>query len=195
MEPYKVSLVIVGEWNKRIFSPNWIKAQLLDLAPEAKIEVNVNLENLDVTYSHEGVSLNVRDSVLELTTDSYNPKRGKQIGVVCNKIIHLFPQTPVRALGVNVRFELTDEIIQTNRLVKAFRDSWDTKINGFLPYEQKYSLVSNSKEYDTNLIYTHYQDENGSLNVNFHYAQGLDLSESIVSEHVIEAKKILENEN
>ena len=48
-----------------------------------------------------------------------------------------------------------------------FRDSWDT--NGFLPYEQKYSLVSNKGV--RYLIYTHYQDENGSLNVNFHYAQ------------------------
>ncbi len=120
------TIVIVGAWNIAIFTPEWIKNNVLrdDDFPEFKIEYPLNvLQSLRYTTSDFAFCIADNKLLFSLLTDS--TKAEKELISVINAICQKLPHTPVSALGINFCFETDKEIeaikglSDTIELVKA----------------------------------------------------------------------------
>lgn len=97
------SLVIMGAWNPRIFSPPWAKQWL---APEADIGVSIAVGNpsLPLRLEFRGLQLTVMSSRLVLQTAQLDDGSLQSAQECAIRILDLLPHTPLRAVGINVQF-------------------------------------------------------------------------------------------
>lgn len=111
------TIVIVGAWNIAIFTPDWIKKNVLreEDFPEFKIEYPLNvLQSLRYTTGNFAFCIAENKLLFSLLTDS--TKAEKELISVINAICQKLPHTPVSALGINFWFETDKEIEALNGL-------------------------------------------------------------------------------
>lgn len=120
------TIVIVGAWNIAIFTPDWIKKNVLreEDYPEFKIEYPLNvLQSLRYVTSDFAFCIAENKLLFSLLTDT--TKAEKELISVINAICQKLPHTPVSALGINFWFETDKEIevlnglSDTSKLVEA----------------------------------------------------------------------------
>lgn len=111
------TIVIVGSWNIAIFTPDWIKKNVLreEDFPEFRIEYPLNvLQSLRYTTGNFAFYIAENKLLFSLLTDS--TKAEKELISVINTICQKLPHTPVSALGINFWFETDKEIEALNGL-------------------------------------------------------------------------------
>ncbi|MEP7169128.1 MAG: hypothetical protein ABI855_07120 [Bacteroidota bacterium] len=121
---------------------------------------------------------------MEVNIEKFDEKKGLKAGEIIIKIFELLPQTPVKAIGVNIRFELkADNNCELTKVLKGvtggFRD--------FKLTQTKQSLTKD--KYILNII-TDYLDENFSVNFNFHYKNIITFDPQFLNEHFKETQTI-----
>lgn len=111
------SLVIVGDWNKSIFNPEWVGEYIFDI-PGAKIKVEIPTDNISLNsfrYTYNHVSFNISGARLQFSAENNTDEEFNYIGEIALKISRLLPHTPTIAFGINHVIkvkpdELTDSI-------------------------------------------------------------------------------------
>ena len=97
------TLVVVGDWNTRIFTPDWVGAKLFE-ADDLTTEVSLTPGQSMVRFTHAGVRIIPQDDrlvigVQDIASDTLS--RAEEVGV---RLLSLLPHTPVTAYGVNFGF-------------------------------------------------------------------------------------------
>jgi hypothetical protein len=108
-------LVLVGMWNRRIFSADWIKNYLL---PQDDFTIEFSL-NLDGSHriSSEKIRIEFHNDRLIFIPKNNNIATYELISDLSIKIADYFPHTPVISYGINFIFECQNSNIQ-NQLIK-----------------------------------------------------------------------------
>lgn len=187
MIPNQVSVIILGNWNPRIFRPFWIKTQLFGLPPENEIQGLVNFDELDFAFEHNGITLFPKYNSLEIQIIEYSQEKGLIVGELVKKILELLPQTPIKALGVNIKYNFTNEI--SNIVLEQLR-SVNLKIKNLEVNQLKYSSVK--ELYVVNMI-CELSPSIININFNFHYPRIIEFTKEFINDHVSETKIIFEN--
>src|SRR6056297_3146666 len=103
-----INIMCLGNWNKKIFTPSWVAANLFELK-ENKIEAFFNPNEMDMGFKLEDVSLFPKDTSVEIKLDKINDKSIELSGKLLNRLLALLPHTPLRAIGVNVRYKFNNK--------------------------------------------------------------------------------------
>ncbi|MCA4897463.1 MAG: hypothetical protein ACK514_01020 [Bacteroidota bacterium] len=189
MQPVQVSTVIVGSWNPRIFTPSWIKTNLFGLTDGQEIQGMVNFEEMDFGFQHQGVLLFARPNLVEVNFDGYERKKAELASTAVIRILELLPQTPIKALGVNIRYILNRK--DTSPLVTAINNTQCT----FGEFQlNQIKQTSERKNYQINIISDIFKDSI-QANFNFHYSKIAPFEPNFINVHFEETQKILKNGN
>ena len=183
-----LNIICPGSWNKRIFTPAWVASNLFELEKN-EIEVAFNPAEMDMGYSYNNkVVLFPRDNSIEIKVNVID-EESKIFSVnLINKILSLLPQTPIRALGFNIRyvFKKDEDYPIVNRMNQIICNYDEFSTN----------QIKFSKEFDNyqlNLI-TEIKANEYIINFNFHHRLEHFPEEMIFDEEAIN-KKIEETQN
>jgi hypothetical protein len=97
------SIVMVGGWNVRIFSPLWVTQHLTD-EQEVGLEVAVNNPALPMRLVFEGLQMEVSGTRIALKPAAADGETLRRLQRVARRILELLPHTPVSAVGVNLKY-------------------------------------------------------------------------------------------
>lgn len=105
VEPFNWNVVIVGAWNVAILTPDGIRRRLFELADDQPIEVEMAIDRPGAfRVGHEGIVVSPTNRALEIAgRECTLPllKRAAAIGALAVKVL---PETPMTAVGVNIRY-------------------------------------------------------------------------------------------
>ncbi|MFW6047261.1 MAG: hypothetical protein ACOCP4_05705 [Candidatus Woesearchaeota archaeon] len=189
---FSINIMCLGNWNKKIFTPSWVAANLFELK-ENKIEAFFNPNEMEMGYKLEGVTIFPKDTSVELKLDEINDKSIKLSGKLLNRLLTLLPHTPLRAIGVNVRykFDKKKDIPIVNKINRI-----SCKFDDFATNQIKFSKELEKTELN---IIIDFQGNEYIVNFNFHhniehYPEGFDFNDNIIFDKIGTTKKIIENE-
>ncbi len=194
MLPLQISVILPGNWNTKIFTPFWIKERLFEISTHEEIQVILDFTELDWAFQHQNIIIAPHNNFLEIKVQSpelffSNEAYRESFVKILNKILISLPQTPIKALGLNIIYSFMKEDQSTFVSVLS-------KTPNFL------------REFETTMVRKSYQKPDYTINVisellidsvtvnfNFHYPKLIKFDDSFISNHINEAKHILKLEN
>jgi hypothetical protein len=185
MQLIQTSIVILGNWNPRIFTPFWIKKKLFGLDDSDKIQAFTNFEDQNFGFQYNGITIIPQFHVLEIQINQIETTTFLLAAKMVHKIFELLPQTPIKAMGINIRYNLTSENNNSlHRKMKEVPNEFkDFKLN-------QISFKLEKENYTINLI-TEILGDTYVPVLNFHYKKIINLDSDFINNHIIEAEKIL----
>jgi len=113
------SIVINGAWNIRIFSPEWVAA---NLAPETDVGLAVAVGNptAPIRLQFRGIYLRVGAERLVFSPVHLSDQALTTMQDVARTVVTMLPHTPMSAVGINFQYLVEDPPVQ---LLDVFRFS------------------------------------------------------------------------
>lgn len=111
------TVVIVGAWNLAIFSPEWVRKNILrdEDYPDVKILYPINVLH-SLRYSTGKFDFCIGDNRFMFTLTEKTDQAEKDMLNVISSICQKLPHTPVSALGINYVYETDKDIVAVNAL-------------------------------------------------------------------------------
>lgn len=135
LTPFDWSVIVVGGWNRAIYTPAGVMHRLFDIAvEEEQPELNLQIPSDGLgpyKINHEGLVVipDWRRFAVEMPNNDYRSLQSAMD--ICVKAIEDLPETPLYAAGVNVRHRLLDENgedgAELDRLRKELGNAWDDR--------------------------------------------------------------------
>lgn len=116
-------LVVVGLWNKAIFSAEWVQKNILSGTDKIKVEVPIGLDS-SLKFTTNDFSFVIAGSRLEMGSQTLIDSSFQSIIESSRKIFRLLPHTPVNALGINHVFQCKIEEFDFESFF-SFKDTAD----------------------------------------------------------------------
>ncbi len=103
------SVVALGQWNSRIFSPGWVGREVFH-ADEVLAEMAVGATGTTVRYSHENIILQPFDNRLIVSVKEVDPAGDVIVEIerVAETVFSLLSHTPVSGIGVNFGYVIDE---------------------------------------------------------------------------------------
>jgi hypothetical protein len=119
-EPYGWNIVVMGAWNVAILTPDGIRRRLFELPDGTPVEVQIAIDlPAPPRVRHGGLMVAPSASALEISLIQADKASMLRAAGLAKRTLLILPETPVSAVGVNIRYQfavLPDELIN---LVKA----------------------------------------------------------------------------
>lgn len=116
-------LVVVGAWNKSIFTIDWMKQNIYELEVSDQIQVEVPIGNLDssLRYKFDHSSFVIIGNRMEFSAlpNANEQEANNEIIEKSNTIFRLLSHTPVNALGINYQFNFESKDFVFNDFFKS----------------------------------------------------------------------------
>jgi hypothetical protein len=183
-------LVLVGNWNHAIFQKEWVSKFLLP-QKELKVEFPFN----------ERASQRITSDVLRIYTMGdklcFAPLKTdtNTLGLIeelALKLADLLPHTPVKAFGINFKYEEN-----SNQTLLELLETNEANLLAQMYGEIKNSNVRHTFEFDGKLINLDLarQNEHVVINLNFHFdiKDLVEFKEKYNENEILELKKLSEN--
>ncbi len=97
------TVVLVGSWNVRIFSPLWVGQHLFD-SKEVEMEVGIGAGVHPMRYRKGDALIIPRDDRIIFGTRSDRDEALSLLESLSSKTLDLLPHTPISAVGINFGF-------------------------------------------------------------------------------------------
>ncbi len=107
------TIVLVGGWNPKIFSPGWVAGRLFGVkdSQTVKIEAGIGPGVQFLKYYFKGALIIPRDDRLILGLATPMDDQLERIEKLACRVLELLPETPLTAVGVNFGF-VEDDVPQ-----------------------------------------------------------------------------------
>jgi len=159
-----INIIALGSWNKKIFTPNWVSANVFMNTSSEKIEGMFNQEEIEIGYIFKGVLLLPKDSMIEIKVEGDNLSNAENALIFLSRIMTALPHTPIKAIGVNFNYTVTDD---TAPILKNYRD-WKNNVTFDDLSLGKLTLVKSENGFMLSSIIEDRVDETNVL-FNFHF--------------------------
>lgn len=188
----ELSIVCLGKWNKRIFTPAWISSNVLKNDPKNPIEGTINPVDIEITYAFKGIAITAKDHSLDISIIDAGNKTEEKINLateIFNQILKLLPQTPINAVGFNFKVVINKDTPETP-FISKIKKSFIGLDAEFRPSNFKYS----NKLSDNKVLNYIIEQKNEQLiiTINLHYNKlGEDLFKPILLTHYNQSKALV----
>lgn len=110
------SIVCIGNWNTKIFTPQWVMSKLFAVPEGESMNMNVNKENLNLSFIWKGFSFSPTDKVVEIKTSTMDPNTLNQAEDLFARLVDYLPHTPIEAYGYNIKFDFDNSEFAVTKL-------------------------------------------------------------------------------
>jgi hypothetical protein len=192
MRPTQISAIILGNWNPKIFTPLWIKTQLFEIETREEIEIQLDFNDLELGFRYQNLFISPRQNLLDIKIDSIDKffsnatTNEESFANVLIRIFNLLPQTPIKALGINVAY--TFQANDKNVFVNPISDI-KSPLKGFETNSVRRS--AKKENYIINIISEKPSDHTVIVTINYHYHKIIKFEKAFMSQHINDAEKIL----
>ena len=107
-------IVCSGQWNVRIFTPNWVYKNVYCIASHKPMDVKLQYNSAAVQYKYDDIEFSVSDSKLELKCNDLDETKLTKIDGIFKPVTELLNHTPIFAVGYNIVCTLSKEELITN---------------------------------------------------------------------------------
>ncbi|WP_425397464.1 hypothetical protein [Aeoliella sp.] len=163
------SIVLLGYWNRMIFTPEWVGSNLFGSGSSVETVVAL-LPVLPIIYRDTSVSIEISNSRIICRSRRLDSEHALQgVGKTAHEILRLLPETPVKAIGVNYEFV---ENSPSENLVELFSFGDDAPLGeaGWTTEERKIVRRLSDEDDDTLNFTLTYGGEELTVSCNFHTA-------------------------
>lgn len=165
----EASIVSVGSWNSRIFTPSWVSENVFAMPEGESMNVGLNEQQLTLTYMWKDIQLLITDSRIELKTSRCASDKLVLMEQCYLRMSEMLPYTPVNAVGFNLNLQLSqDEYCKTN-VSRLF------KLQTLGDYVGDTLTFKATKEGSVRSFVIHQRENGGDIRINFHYPKPKEL--------------------
>lgn len=157
------SIVCVGKWNPRIFTPNWVASNVFELPEGASMQINLDEESMALTYINNTVSFSVSETSLIISSPVNNIETLNYIDTIFKRIVSMLSHTPISAIGYNINLDLDNEESCN------FEKFLDFKIHAVGNYRPSSLSLSCVKDFAQRSHNVRYKGSNIEIASNFQY--------------------------
>jgi len=115
------SIVSVGSWNPRIFTPEWVSTNVFSMPEGDTMDIALNEKQMNLTYAWNGINLLMTDRGIEMKSDA----KSKDVLIKMEKIYkHLYevlPYTPITAVGYNLNLTFAKEEFDKTKIAEIIK--------------------------------------------------------------------------
>ena len=159
------SIVSVGSWNSRIFTPAWVSANVFAMPDGESMNIELNEQQMTLSYVWKDIQLLMSDTRIEFKSSQCSKETLTLMEQYYQRISELLPYTPVAAVGYNLNLTLTpDEYKQT--VVSGMLEQ--KKIDIYTNGTQTFSAV---KDGAVRSFVVQQNADSAEIRANFHYPQ------------------------
>jgi len=191
------SLVIVGIWNKAIFTPQWVQKYVFTNEEKIKVEYPIDNPDASLKFSSQGISLNIINQNLIFSVENPNTEKFSNLAQKAISVCRALAHTPIFCFGVNHYFEChKDEIKDKN--IFDFSNFQLLQDKGYELISMRNQQTLKFKHHILNIIWS-INDDKVQVEFNNHYDVS-DINsffsifnEDILSERLEESKSYINN--
>jgi hypothetical protein len=187
------TIVILGNWNRAIFNPMWLKDNDVFHEESLKLEFSTTLGMVKMT-GDSVMLIPTNDSLVVAPTEvtDENLKRVEEVAV---KLLEKLPHTPISKVGINLGFNVTD---CDAKLLSHFPNPDNGKFidYGLTPKNQIYQWSFDFEGLTLTIFFTLLSGN--MLNVKFNYesvtptsSKAIDAIRGNISQHFEKTKSLL----
>ena len=139
LTPFDWNVVVVGSWNRAIYTPTGIVTRLFKQPFGTQFDVEISSDSIEpfrVRYSGLVVWVNSSRLVIEAAAGDYaSLEAARKIAIVA---LNDLPHTPFKAAGYNIRYRSADLTEDSRALRTSIQHAWDEPLarEGY-PVQQK----------------------------------------------------------
>ncbi len=165
----RLSIVCLGSWNKKLFTPQWISQNLYDSPHSNKlIEGTINPVELEFTFRLNNVSLIPKEKSIELLVHENSEDAINYANKLFVKIITLLPHTPIVGLGFNIQYAIDDStnLPLWNYLLKLnhrFEDFMTEQVRVSRPFGHYSLRIITTFSVNPNIIFNFAYNSNSTM--------------------------------
>lgn len=115
-------IVCSGQWNVRIFTPNWVYKNVYCITSNKPMDVKLQYNSAAVQYKYDDIDFSVSDSKLELKCNELDEKKLYKIDSIFKHVTELLNHTPIFAVGYNIVSKLSKEELIKNPYFEKLLD-------------------------------------------------------------------------
>ncbi|MCU0390879.1 MAG: hypothetical protein MUE81_07160 [Thermoflexibacter sp.] len=183
----KLVILVVGNFNKRLFTPEWVKANLFTLPNEENITGKFNLIDFELSFIFNNISFTAKDNAVEIVCDVVNPDNIKICTNVLFNLLNLLSHTPIKAIGIN--FVVSISKTDTSKMVLELNNYKFGEIRNI----NQVTFSEKKQDYILNTICL-ISNDSYSITFNFHYESYeslAKLNKTTIFDHFTECLKII----
>ncbi|MGI2336831.1 MAG: hypothetical protein ACRKGH_09385 [Dehalogenimonas sp.] len=107
----RTNIVLLGAWNRNIFSPKWLLSNIFVNIRELELEIGVQ-PGLPNRLIGEEIVLIPQNTKLIIAPQTYNDTVLLRLQSIAKKILETLQHTPVSAVGLNFVFQITEPSLE-----------------------------------------------------------------------------------
>jgi len=158
------SIVSIGGWNQRLFTPDWVSANVFEMPAGESMNINLNDKQLTMSYSWKNIQFTATDKGIELISIDCTSESTKLIDKVYRHLLEMLPYTPVSAYGYNIILSLTKEEFNKTAVYSH------VPFNSFDIYKSASHSFSIFKDGSTRTFEIRPNGSGAEIRCNFHFA-------------------------
>ena len=99
----EASIVSVGSWNSRIFTPAWVSANVFAMPNGESMNIALNEQQMTLSYEWNSIQLIMSDTRIEFKSNKQSKETLALMEQCYQRLSELLPYTPVVAVGYSVQ--------------------------------------------------------------------------------------------
>jgi len=167
----EITIVLLGNWNTKIFTPTWIMKELLELDNDELLEIGFN-NTLQPIYKYKEIHFVPNDRAFEIKFTNSDDNTIKIANKAALRLINALPFTPNMLIGFNYKYAKNCDLS-------------GIKISD---YSDKYSLseIKFTKEEDDYVLNIIINNIAKQVTYNFHYSKPrfINIKETTIKDHI-----------
>ncbi len=167
----KIAIIIIGNWNTKIFTPAWMMSELLVLNENEEIKVGFSNNDLRPIYNYKKIDFIPTERAFEIRIEEISDETLSIANKATLKLINTLPFTPNMLVGYNYSVDETFDV--SNVIIPKFSDTFSLN---------EIKLTKKEEGYELNVILN--AIDLNTTNYNFHYTTLSYITENTVFEHI-----------
>lgn len=165
--PLEWNVVVLGRWNRAILTPAGIGKRIFQVSQEVPLEVLIAIDAIEPPrVKHEGATVVVDSKRLIVTIDKQCFTQLEHACQLATRAIKSLPETPLEAVGYNVKYRASDYIDAIDQLFESNLAN-NAVANDFPIESQAMSIVVTHGKGRCSLILTREEPSTRTLLLNF----------------------------
>lgn len=157
------SIVSVGSWNPRIFTPEWVSTNVFPMPEGDTMNIALNEKQMNLTYAWKGIQLLMTDRGIEMKTDAKSMDVLIQMEEIYKHLYGVLPFTPITAVGYNLNLTLAKDEFEKTKIAGIIKPQ---TIDVYTSNSQTFSAVKDGaiRSFDVRTL-----GNVAEIRCNFHY--------------------------